>query len=70
MVDKIVKCPICNEFATFMISKELIAGRLFPVPCLFIHQRKDDNHSFIAYLDSELSVCDIEKPVIITNKIL
>lgn len=68
MVDKIIKCPICNEFTTFTISKELIAGRTFPVPCLFIHQRTEDNHTFIAYLDSELSVCDIEKPVIITNK--
>ena len=69
MVDKIVKCPICNELATFSISKELIEGRPFPVPCLFIHQRLEDNHTFIAYLDSELSVCDIEKPVIITNRI-
>lgn len=68
MVIKIVKCPICDVSVEFHLSKKVIEGRTFPVPCIFIHQLQEDNHAFIAYLDSELSLCDIEKPEIITNK--
>jgi hypothetical protein len=68
MVLKVVKCPICNESVEFIISEQVIEGKQFPVPCIFIHQEKEDNHAFIAYLDSELSLCDIEKPEIITNE--
>lgn len=68
MVEKIVRCPICNESTQFNIDNKAIEGKQFPVPCIFIHQKKTDNHAFIAYLDSELSICDIEKPVIITNE--
>ncbi len=68
MVIKIVKCPICKEAVEFHLSKKVVEGRQFPVPCIFIHQIQEDNHAFIAYLDSELSLCDVEKPEIITNK--
>ncbi|MHA1132468.1 MAG: hypothetical protein ACTSQI_14075 [Candidatus Helarchaeota archaeon] len=67
MVLKIVKCPICNESVEFIISEKVIEGKKFPIPCIFIHQKEDDNHAFIAYLDSELSLCDIEKPEIIIS---
>jgi len=69
MVIKIVKCPVCGESVEFPISKNVIEGRQFPVPCIFIHQLKEDNHAFIAYLDSELSLCDVENPEIITSKL-
>lgn len=68
MVIKIVKCPICEELVEFHIAQDVVTGKKFPVPCIFIHQLKEDNHAFIAYLDSELSLCDVEKPEIITNK--
>lgn len=61
MSEKIIKCPICNQSIIFLLEKEAIAGRRVPIPCIIVH----GDHSFIAYLDSELSLCDIEKPVII-----
>ncbi|MFX1296411.1 MAG: hypothetical protein ACFFD2_16350 [Promethearchaeota archaeon] len=61
MVDKVIKCPICNEITRFILTEESIAGKMFPVPCIIHH----NDHAFIAYLDSELSLCDIEKPFII-----
>ena len=61
MPEKIIKCPICNEPAHFFISHEAIEGRRFPVPCIIEH----GDHAFIAYLDSQLSLCDIEKPIVI-----
>jgi len=69
MIERIIRCPICEEGVTFEISEDVIESHRPPIACLFIHQRKVDNHSFIAYLDTELSVCDIEKPIIITNRI-
>jgi hypothetical protein len=55
------KCPVCNELARFPMTKEAILGRKLPVPCIIYH----GDHAFIAYLDSELSLTDIEKPFII-----
>ncbi|MDD1777584.1 MAG: hypothetical protein LUQ65_05390 [Candidatus Helarchaeota archaeon] len=59
MSEKIMKCPICNQFISFLLEKEAIDGRRVPVPLIITH----GDHNFIAYLDSELSLCDIEKPV-------
>lgn len=64
MPEKIIKCPICNEPAQFEITQEAVEGKPLPVPCIIHH----GDHEFIAYLDSEFSLCDIEKPVIIKTK--
>ena len=61
MIEKMIKCPICNEPAQFILTEDAVAGKRFPVPCIIYH----GDHAFIAYLDSQLSLCDIEKPVII-----
>ena len=61
MVEKIIKCPVCNQPAHFFIAQEAVEGKDFPVPCIIEH----GDHAFIAYLDSELSLCDIEKPYMI-----
>jgi hypothetical protein len=61
MPEKIIKCPICNQSISFLLEKEAIAGRRLPIPCIITH----GDHNFIVYLDSELSLCDIEKPLII-----
>ncbi len=68
MVVKVVKCPICGDVVEFHLTKIIVEGKKFPVPCIFIHQIGEDNHAFIAYLDSDLSLCDVEVPEIITNK--
>jgi hypothetical protein len=64
MVEKLIKCPICNEPARFIITEDAVAGKRFPVPCILEHK----DHSFIAYLDSELSFCDVEKPFMIKSE--
>lgn len=64
MPEKIIKCPICNESIQFTITSEAVEGKQYPVPCIIHH----GDHEFIAYLDSDLSLCDIEKPYIIKTK--
>ena len=61
MVEKIIKCPVCNEPAHFFITEEAVTGKRFPAPCIIYH----GDHAFIAYLDSALNLCDVEKPFII-----
>ncbi|NVM28982.1 MAG: hypothetical protein HWN65_09060 [Candidatus Helarchaeota archaeon] len=68
VVERIVKCPICKESVQFNIREDVIEGKKYPVPCVFIHQKNDDNHAFIVYLDSELSLCDIETPEIVVSE--
>jgi len=61
MPEKLIKCPICHQSISFLLEKESITGKRLPVPCIITH----GDHNFIAYLDSQLSLCDIENPLII-----
>ncbi|MHA1651471.1 MAG: hypothetical protein ACTSYB_14875 [Candidatus Helarchaeota archaeon] len=64
MPERIIKCPVCNEPVQFNLTEDAVIGKEFPVPCIIYH----GDHPFIAYLDSELNLCDVEKPYIIRSK--
>ncbi|MHA1271329.1 MAG: hypothetical protein ACTSPY_16165 [Candidatus Helarchaeota archaeon] len=65
MTEKIIQCPICKKPLRFEVVKEdFEAYERFPIPCIVQHS----DHWVSLYLDSDMSICDVEIPLVKTSR--
>ncbi len=61
MTEKIIQCPICKKPLKFEVFEEDFEPyERFPIPCIIHHE----DHWVSLYLDSDMSICDIEIPIV------
>ena len=65
MTEKIIQCPICKKSLTFEVLQEDFGPyERFPIPCIIKH----GDHWVSLYLDSDMSICDVEIPIVKDSK--
>ncbi|MHA1696102.1 MAG: hypothetical protein ACTSXT_01070 [Candidatus Helarchaeota archaeon] len=61
MTEKIIRCPICKKPLRFEVDvKDFEPYERFPIPCIIKH----NDHWVSLYLDSDMSICDVEIPLV------
>ena len=65
MTEKIIQCPICKKSLSFeVVIDDFEPYQRFPIPCIIKHY----DHWISLYLDSDMSICDVEIPIVKTAR--